>query len=124
LFFLLSTPRPQHSTLFPYNDALPILLDLGQETKLAKLVKLSKGDLLVLAVDPRDANHACDMTEVWLTITEEAKPNRIWDLAKDVSGDVQAGNPHADKLGNAATWSFVRGPAKKPGTNPAPIVPA
>src|SRR5207253_9218895 len=85
LFFLLSTPRPQHSTLFPYNDALPILLDLGQETKLAKLVKLSKGDLLVLAVDPRDANHACDMTEVWLTITEEAKPNRIWDLAKDRS---------------------------------------
>jgi hypothetical protein len=99
-------------------------LDLGQEAKPPeKSIKVEKGDLLVLAVDPRDADHSCDMTEIWLTITEDGKPNRVWDLARDISADVQAGNPHADKHGNADTWTFVRGPAKKPG-GPAALVPA
>ena len=100
-------------------------LDLGQEVKqAAQSVKLEKGDLLVLAVDPRDGNHSCDMTEVWLTVKEEAKPNRIWDLAKDVSADIDAGNPHTDKLGNAGVWGFARGPSRKTGAAPATIFPA
>jgi mono/diheme cytochrome c family protein len=99
-------------------------LDLGKEAKpAAKSVQLEKGDLLVLAVDPRDGDHACDMTEVWLTITEENKPKRGWDLGKDISADAQAGNPHADKYGNADAWRFARGPAK-PGPRAASIVPA
>lgn len=89
-------------------------LDLGKEAKLpAKSLKIEKGDLLVLTVDPRDADHSCDMTEVELTITEEADAKRVWDLGKDVSWEIQAGNPHADKHGQADTWSFARGPARK-----------
>jgi mono/diheme cytochrome c family protein len=100
-------------------------LDLGQEAKPpVKSVKVEQGDLLVLAVDPRDADHSCDMTEVWLTVTQEEKPNRAWDLANDIAADVQAGNPHADKHGNADTWSFARGPAKKPTAPAAQVIPA
>ena len=98
-------------------------LDRGQEAKYGKSVPVEKGDLLVLAVDPRDGDHACDLTEVGLTVTQEDKPNRVWDLAKDVSGDVQTGNPHADKQGNPEVWTFARGPAKKPGKIQTPTVP-
>ncbi len=99
------------------------LLELGQVgTAAAKSQVLEKGDLLVLAVHPRDANHACDMTEVALTITEDAGDKRLWDLGKDVSWDVQAGNPHADKYEHADVWSFVRGPARKTASNPANAV--
>lgn len=103
-------------------------LDLGTEAKLpAKSLKIEKGDLLVLAVDPRDADHFCDMTEVELTITEEADLKRVWDLGKDVSWEIQAGNPHADKHGNADTWSFACGPARKASGNlaktPGSLVP-
>lgn len=101
------------------------VLDLGQETKAsAKSLKVEKGDVLVLAVDARDANHACDMTEVWLTVAEETKPRREWDLAKDVSPNVHAGNPHPDKMGNAAVWSFTRGPSKKTAATTPALVPA
>lgn len=99
-------------------------LDLGKEAKpAAQTIQVEKGDLLVLAVDPRDSEHTCDMTEIWLTITEEDKTNRVWDLAKDVAGDVQAGNPHADQHGNLDAWSFARGPARKPGAVAAPTIP-
>ncbi|AWM38774.1 Planctomycete cytochrome C [Gemmata obscuriglobus] len=98
-------------------------VDLGQEAKPpAFSAKVERGDVVVLAVDPRNAEHTCDMTEVWLTITESEKPNRVWDLAADVAASVQAGNPHADKYGNSGTWNFARGPAKKAGA-PAPTVP-
>ena len=95
-------------------------LDLGQEAKAtAKSLAIEQGDLIVLAVDPRDANHACDLTEVALTITEDADSSQVWDLAKDVAWDIQAGNPHGDKRGNADVWSFARGPARKPSGNAA-----
>ena len=68
-------------------------LDLGKDARLATTVKLAKGDLLVLAVDPREGEHSCDMTELWLSVTEEEKPNRIWDLGQDVSSDVQGQSP-------------------------------
>jgi len=49
-----------------------------------------------------------------LTITEDGNGRRSWELGKDVVADIQAGNPHADSLGNADVWSFVRGAARKP----------
>jgi hypothetical protein len=49
-----------------------------------------------------------------LTITEDGNGRRSWELGKDVVADIQAGNPHADSLGNAEVWSFVRGAARKP----------
>jgi mono/diheme cytochrome c family protein len=100
-------------------------IDLGKEAKPpAQSVKVEKGDILVLAVDPRNGEHTCDMTEIWFTITEEEKPNRVWDLAADVATNIQASNPHADKHGNADTWSFVRSASKKASANPAPAIPA
>ena len=92
------------------------LLDLGAEAKFpARTLTIDKGDQIVLAVDARDGNHVCDLTEVNVTITESVKAGRVWDLSADVADNVQAGNPHADKHGNKEVWSFVRGPAKTPG---------
>jgi hypothetical protein len=88
-------------------------LDLGKEARPpARAVKVEKGDEIVLAVDARDGNHACDLTEIALTVTESEPPGRVWDLAADVADAVQAGNPHADRHGNRDTWSFVRGPSR------------
>ena len=64
------------------------------------------GDVLSLRIGPRDANHACDQTQIDLVITEQDGKSRIWSLAKDVSADLHAGNPHADSLGNAQVWYF------------------
>jgi mono/diheme cytochrome c family protein len=95
-------------------------LDLGGEAKVpARALQAEKGDRIVLAVDARDGNHVCDLTEISLTITESAQTGRVWDLAADVADSVQAGNPHADKHGNKDVWSFVRGPAKPPEKKPA-----
>jgi Protein of unknown function (DUF1592)/Protein of unknown function (DUF1588)/Protein of unknown function (DUF1587)/Protein of unknown function (DUF1585)/Protein of unknown function (DUF1595)/Planctomycete cytochrome C len=99
-------------------------IDLGKEAKPPpKTVKVEKGDSMVLAVDARDRNHFCDMTAIAFTITEEGGPKRSWDLAADIASDVQAGNPHADRHGNADTWSFVRGPSQKSGSPTTPHVP-
>ena len=67
------------------------------------------GDVLSLRIGPRDANHACDQTQIDLVITEQDGKSRIWSLAKDVSADIHAGNPHADSLGNAQVWCFYTG---------------
>src|SRR5262249_59306143 len=40
-------------------------LDLGKEVRpAAKPLKVEKDDLVVLAVDARDGNHVCDLTEI------------------------------------------------------------
>lgn len=94
----------------------------GKEAKpLSLSLKVEKGDLLVFAVDA-NGDHSCDLTALFLTIAEEAKPNRTWDLGADVSADVQAGNPHADKHGNADVWGFVSAPAKR-GQPPSAAIP-
>jgi hypothetical protein len=102
------------------------VIDLGKETKPApQTVKLEKDDLIVLAVDARDGNHTCDLTEIAFTITETGKPARVWDLAADVADNIHAGNPHADGRGNADTWSFVRGATRGSiGGKTASVVPA
>jgi hypothetical protein len=84
---------------------------------------VAKGDSILLAVDARDGNHVCDLTQIRLMITEIPFPlggegrvtGRTWDLAADVANSVLEGNPHADTHGNRDTWSFVRGPAKPAG---------
>src|SRR5262249_59986264 len=91
-------------------------IDLGKDVQLpARDVKIGKGDLVILAVDARDGNHVCDLTEVALTLAEKDRPGRSWDLAGDVADNVLDGNPHADRMGNKGVWSFVRGPANAPG---------
>src|SRR5207253_695658 len=88
-------------------------VDLGGEGRApAKTLAVEPGDQLILAVDAKDNNHVCDMTAIDFTLTDAGKPDRVWDLAKDVSGSVHDGNPHADRQGNKAVWSFVRGPSR------------
>ena len=89
------------------------VVDRGKQGKADPItVKVAQGDRLFLAVEARDANHSCDLTEITFTVTEVAKPNRKWDLASDVADNVLDGNPHADGMGNKGTWSFVEGPIK------------
>ncbi len=89
------------------------LLELGKETTIApRSLRVAPGDLVVLAVDARDGNHGCDFTEVSLTLTENGPRGRAWDLAGDVADSVGDGNPHADRQGNPAVWSFVKGPSR------------
>src|SRR5262249_18408052 len=77
------------------------------------------GDLVSLLVGPRDGNHSCDLTAVDLTLTADGK---TWDLAADVSPDVLAGNPHADRLGHPGVWHFYTEPDR--GGDSDPVIPA
>ena len=70
-------------------------------------ISTKPGDLVALVISPRDGNHSCDLTAVDLTLTAA---DRKWDLAKDVSPDILAGNPHADTFGNAGVWHFYTEP--------------
>lgn len=79
----------------------------AKEPKIDPLeVSVKEGDLVSLVIGPR-SNHSCDLTAVDLTLT---LGKQTWDLAKDVSGDVLAGNPHPDRQGNKTVWHFVTEP--------------
>ncbi|AMV41038.1 DUF1592 domain-containing protein [Planctomyces sp. SH-PL62] len=75
-------------------------------------IALGSGDLIALVIAPRDGNHACDLTSVDLTVSEAGAGGRSWDLARDVTGDALAANPHADGFGNASVWHAFREPDK------------
>jgi hypothetical protein len=87
------------------------------------------GDVVFLRVDARNGDHVCDLTAIDLRIEElsEAAKSHIsggakkWTLARDVSGDILAGNPHADAFGNASVWSFVRGESAERSSRAASI---
>ena len=69
-------------------------IDRGGEAKPApSVLKIDKGDLLILAVDARNGDHSCDLTELGFTIAETEAPARTWDLAADVADTILAGNP-------------------------------
>jgi len=72
-------------------------------------VAVREGDVIALSIGPRDGNHSCDLTAVDLTV---ASPSETWDLAADVSPDIHAGNPHADRQGRAGVWNFFTEPAQ------------
>lgn len=89
-------------------------LDLGKEAQPEpQTLQVAPDDLILLAVDARDGNHYCDLTEVGLKIVERDGQRREWSLARDIAGAILEGNPHADRFGNKETWRFVRGPARK-----------
>jgi len=86
-------------------------------------VAVEPGDLLSLVVGS-NGDHQCDTTCIELSVAETGGKGRTWDLARDVVGDMQAGNPHADSLGNAGVWYFYthrRPEAKLPYWRP-PVV--
>ena len=86
-------------------------------------LEIQPGDVLTLAIGPRDGNHACDLTAVDLRIAEVGASGSNWDLAADVAGDVLAGNPHADRLGHPGVWHFCEEPDRASGVA-SPAIPA
>jgi len=83
-------------------------VDFGPIDRLA----VQKGDLLSLLIGPRDGNHACGLTDLELVLTATGEKGREWNLTHDVSGDVLAGNPHADRQGNKEVWHFYIEPVQ------------
>ena len=85
-------------------------------------IAVRPGDLVSLAIGPRDGSHACDLTAIDLELVAAGGPAPAWDLADDVSGDVLAGNPHADRLGHPGVWHFFSEPDS--GAEATPAIPA
>ena len=81
-------------------------------------VETREGDLISLIIGPRDGNHACDLTDVSLTLTEAGGARRGWDLAREISADILAANPRPDAFGHAAVWHFYTEPATSGGASP------
>ena len=74
------------------------------------------------SIGPRDGNHGCDLTEVDLTSPSPATRPDAGTSPPDVSGDILAGNPHADRLGNPDVWHFYTEPVGDRSCQP--VVPA
>ena len=68
-------------------------------------MQVQVGDLVSVLIGPRDGNHSCDLTRVDITLTPADAAQR-WNLAADVSPDITAANPHADRQGHAGVWHF------------------
>jgi hypothetical protein len=88
-------------------------------------LSLQPGDFISVIIGPRDGNHSCDLTAVDLTITAPGPSGeQRWDLAADVSPDILAGNPHADRQGHAEVWHFYSEPDNGGGSEAQSIIPA
>lgn len=64
-------------------------------------VRIRKGDAVAVVIGPRDDSHVCDLTAVNLTLNDGTT---TWDLGKDISPNILAGNPHG-------SWHFLSQPA-------------
>jgi hypothetical protein len=84
----------------------------GKEVRPPPIENLSvrAGDLISVLIGARDGNHSCDLTAIDLALSTSGENAREWNLAKDVSPDVLAGNPRADRFGNQAVWHFYTEP--------------
>jgi hypothetical protein len=85
-------------------------------------LNVQPGDLVSILIGPRDGNHGCDLTDLEFVIKSLGDNSREWNLTKDVSPNVLAGNPHADTFGNKEVWHFYTEPDK--GASAGPVVPA
>lgn len=72
-----------------------------------KDIAVRAGDVITLMISPRDGNHSCDLTAIDLQLSDGT---HTWNLAKDLSTDILAGNPHADQLGHPGVWHFFSEP--------------
>lgn len=82
-------------------------------------VHVKTGDIISLVISPRDGNHSCDLTAVDLDL---AATDHRWNLAADICPDILAGNPHADRFGNADVWHFYS--EQDSGSSGDSIIPA
>lgn len=76
-------------------------------------VAVRPGDVIALVISPKENNHSCDLTSIDLTLSDGTTE---WNLWKEVSPDILAGNPHADSHGNKDVWHFFSEPANGSGT--------
>ncbi len=83
------------------NGAVP--MDIGHFEN----IRVQDGDVLALIIRPRDGSHVCDLTAVDLVIHDGTKE---WNLSHDISPNILAGNPHADRHGNQDVWHFFGEP--------------
>jgi len=92
----------------------------GREVKPPAIENLAirPGDLVSILIGARDANHSCDLTAIDLVLT--GGDGQEWSLAKEVSPDVLAGNPHADRSGRQGVWHFYT----EPDAGAADLLPA
>jgi hypothetical protein len=72
-------------------------------------IRVEPGDIIAVMVSPGNGDHACDLTAVELVLNDGTHE---WNLAKELSPDILAGNPHADAHGNKDVWSFFSEPAE------------
>jgi hypothetical protein len=92
-------------------------------------IEVKAGEMVLLSVLPLKS-HGADSTLVEFELSEVDGQKRRWNATNDLVGDLLAGNPHADRLGNAGVWWFfdlrnqptlllesVRGAAGKAGIN-------
>ena len=95
----------------------------GKSIPFGPLEKISvqKGDLVSLLIDPRNGDYSCDLTDLELKLSSTGEAPREWSLSGDVSGNVLAGNPHADQFGNEGVWHFYTEPVS--GGNKSSIIP-
>ncbi len=91
---------------------------IGPIEKLA----VQPGDFVSLLVGPRDGNHSCDLTDLEFVLKNTGENAREWSLTRDVSHDVLAGNPHADRFGNDGVWHFYTEPVT--GNETGAVIPA
>ena len=97
--------------------------ELGGSAKMTpRKVSVRRGEVLSLVIGPRNNNHSCDLTTVQLVISETNGAERVWDLTKEVSPSIQAGNPHEDSYGNSKIWHFFQGEMAKVDRGGASIV--
>lgn len=73
-------------------------------------LRVREGDVLALSIGARDGNHSCDLTAVDLTVALPAQPALAWDLARDCADDLTTANPHPDRFGHDAVWTFATEP--------------
>lgn len=80
------------------------IADGGEKTfAVEKEVEVKEGEVLFLSITAQK-NHGADTTLVELEITEVGGSKRTWNVARDLVGDLLAGNPHADGHGNKHVW--------------------
>jgi mono/diheme cytochrome c family protein len=98
------------------------VIDNGGRAEIKPDVTLTvqAGDVIVLAIGPRDGNHTCDTTHVEFRLTAIEGEGRSWNLASEVVGRILEGNPLADAQGHPEVWHFGSRPLQAGGPSVLP----
>ncbi|MDG2213288.1 MAG: DUF1549 and DUF1553 domain-containing protein, partial [Verrucomicrobiota bacterium] len=89
----------------PRTELAKGIVPIKTEQNFAVTVEVKAGEVLQLTIGPR-ANYGADTTILEWQITS-ADGKLKWDLTGDTLDNLLAGNPHADRHGNAFVWSFL-----------------